>query len=352
MWIPGCDHASISTQTVVENMLWRTRKQTRHDLGRTKFVATVFDWKEEYKSRINSVLKRMGGSFDWTREAFTMDDNHTAATIETFVQLHDEGTIYRADRLVHWCVKLNTTLSTLEVENKELEGRTLLDVPGYEKKIEFGVITYFQYEIEGTDERIEVATTRPETMLGDTGIAVHPTDKRYQHLLGKKAIHPFVNRRLPIFADDKVDPGFGTGAVKITPSHDQGDFEKGQRHGLEFVNILNDDGTFNENTGVYNGVKRFDARYRIINDLKDKGLYVKWENNPMKVPLCVKSKDVIEPKMKPQWWMRMRGLADAAVKAVEDGEIVIRPETAKKEYYRWMKDINDWYVFSESFLPN
>ena len=342
LWLPGCDHAGISTQSVVENMLWRKQKKTRHDLGRKDFTNLIWHWKEEYHQKINTVLKRMGGSFDWTREAFTMDENLSAAVTETFVRLHEEGIIYRANRLVNWCVKLNTALSNLEVDSKELEGRTLLDVPGYDRKVEFGVITHFQYEIEGSSEKIEVATTRPETMLGDTGIAVHPNDERYKQLIGKNAKHPFVDRLMPIFADDYVDPEFGTGAVKITPAHDPNDFALGQRHNLEFINILNDNGTLNHNAGEFKGVKRFDARYKVIESLKAKGLYVKWEHNAMKVPLCSKSKDVIEPIMKPQWWMRMRELADAAIKAVKDGEIVIRPETAEKSYFRWLEGINDW----------
>lgn len=342
LWLPGCDHAGISTQSVVENMLWRRQKKTRHDLGRKDFTNLIWDWKEEYHQKINTVLKRMGGSFDWTREAFTMDENLSAAVTETFVRLHEEGIIYRANRLVNWCVKLNTALSNLEVDSKELEGRTLLDVPGYDRKVEFGVITHFQYEIEGSSEKIEVATTRPETMLGDTGVAVHPSDERYKHLIGKNAKHPFLDRLMPIFADDYVDPEFGTGAVKITPAHDPNDFAIGQRHNLEFINILNDNGTLNHSTGEFEGNKRFDARYKVIEALKAKGLYVKWEHNAMKVPLCSKSKDVIEPIMKPQWWMRMRELADAAIKAVKDGEIVIRPETAEKSYFRWLENINDW----------
>ncbi|KAL8928715.1 MAG: hypothetical protein Q9172_000778 [Xanthocarpia lactea] len=342
LWLPGCDHAGISTQSVVENMLWRREKKTRHDLGRKKMVEKIWDWKEDYHQNINSVLKRMGGSFDWTREAFTMDENLSAAVTETFVQLHEEGIIYRANRLVNWCTKLNTALSNLEVENKDLEGRTLLDVPGYDKKVEFGVLTHFQYEIEGGSERIEVATTRPETMLGDTGIAVNPKDERYKHLIGKNATHPFVDRLLPIIADDYVDPEFGSGAVKMTPAHDPNDFAIGQRHNLRFINILNDNGTLNSNTGDFQGQKRFDARYEVIKALKNKGLYVKWESNPMKVPLCGKSKDVIEPIMKPQWWMKMQDLAEEAVKAVKDKQILIRPDTAEKDYYRWMGSINDW----------
>ena len=271
-----------------------------------------------------------------------MDENCSAAVTETFVRLHDEGIIYRANRLVNWCVKLNTAISNLEVDNKELEGRTLIDVPGYERKVEFGVITHFCYEVEGSNEKIEVATTRPETMLGDTGVAVHPKDERYRHLIGKKVKHPFVDRLMPIFADDYVDPEFGTGAVKITPAHDPNDFTLGTRHKLDFINILNDDGTLNSNTGSFEGQKRFDARYTVVEALKEKGLYVKKEDNPMKVPLCSRSKDVIEPIMKPQWWMKMRELADAAIKVVKDGEIVLRPESAEKNYLRWLEDIQDW----------
>ncbi|KAI1213881.1 tRNA synthetases class I-domain-containing protein [Annulohypoxylon truncatum] len=343
LWLPGCDHAGISTQSVVENMLWRRQGKTRHDLGRKKFVETVWEWKEDYHKRINNAQRKMGGSTDWSREAFTMDKNLSAAVTETFVKLHEEGTIYRANRLVNWCTKLNTALSNLEVVNKELAGRTLLDVPGYDKKVEFGIIVHFKYPIEGTEETIEVATTRPETMLGDTGIAVHPKDERYKHLVGKNAIHPFIpGRLLPIVADDYVDLEFGTGAVKITPAHDPNDFALGQRHNLKFINILTDDGLMNENAGPYKGQKRFDVRYSIQADLKERGLYVDKKDNPMKVPLCEKSKDIIEPIMKPQWWMRMKDLAAEAIKVVKNGEIKIKPETAEKSYYRWMEDINDW----------
>lgn len=343
LWLPGCDHAGISTQSVVETTLWRREKKTRHDLGREKFVETVWDWKGVYHEKINTVLRNMGCSFDWTREAFTMDENLSAAVTETFVRLHEEGIIYRANRLVNWCTKLNTALSNLEVQNKELAGRTLLDVPGYDKKVEFGIIVHFKYKIDGTEEYIEVATTRPETMLGDTGIAVHPSDERYKHLVGKKARHPFIEGRLmPIVADDYVEKDFGTGAVKITPAHDPNDFSLGTRHNLEFINILNDDGTMNANTGVYQGQKRFDVRYTIQEDLKKAGLYVDKKDNPMTVPLCEKSKDVIEPLLKPQWYMKMRELADEAIKVVKSGEIQIKPESAEKSYYRWMEDINDW----------
>jgi len=274
-----------------------------------------------------------------------MDKNLSAAVVETWVRLYDEGTIYRANRLVNWCTKLTTTLSNLEVVNKELTGRTLLDVPGYDKKVEFGVIVHFKYPVEGSDELIEVATTRIETMLGDTGIAVHPEDDRYKHLIGKTAVHPFIEgRKLPIIADEYVDREFGTGAVKLTPAHDPNDFTLGQKHGLEFINILTDDGLMNENAGAYKGQKRFDVRYTIQDDLKAKGLYVDKKDNAMTVPLCEKSKDIIEPIMKPQWWVRMKELAEPAIAAVRDGSIKIRPENAEKSYYRWLEDINDWCI--------
>ncbi len=343
LWVPGCDHAGISTQSVVEKMIMRTEGKTKHDLGRKETVDRIWQWKDKYHKNINNALKRMGGSFDWTREAFTMNPTFTAAVTETFCTLHEEGLIYRSNRLVNWCTALNTSLSNLEVDNIELEGRKLLDVPGYDKKVEFGVLTHFQYEIEGTKEKIEVATTRPETMLGDTGIAVNPKDERYKHLIGKFATHPFISdRRLPIFTDDYVDMEFGTGAVKITPAHDPNDFEIGKRHGLEFINILNDNGTLNASTGDFKGTKRFDARYKVIAALKEKGLYVKWEDNAMNVPMCQKSKDIIEPVMKPQWWMKMKPMAEPAIKAVREGQIKIRPEKSEKEYFSWMNNIGDW----------
>lgn len=343
LYVPGCDHAGISTQSVVENMLYHRRNGlTRHDLGREKFVETVWEWKEEYHSKINKVMKRLGGSMDWSREAFTMDPNLSAAVRQTFVQLHEEGLIYRANRLVNWCTKLSTALSNLEVDQKELEGSTKLDVPGYDRKIEFGSIWNFKYPIDGTNETIEVATTRPETMLGDTGVAVHPSDERYKHLIGKFVKHPFVDRKLPIFGDDSVEKDFGTGAVKITPAHDFNDFRRGKEHNLEFINILTDDGIMNENAGIFQGKKRFDVRYGVIEELTKLGLYVGKADNKMQIPLCSKSKDVIEPIMKPQWWMHMKPLAEPAIEVVKKGEIKIRPANAENTYYRWMENIDDW----------
>ncbi|KAF2869575.1 valyl-tRNA synthetase [Massariosphaeria phaeospora] len=342
LYVPGCDHAGIATQSVVEKMLWRREKQTRYDLGRAKFLEKTMEWKDEYHDNIMGAIRRLGGSFDWSREAFTMDENLSAAVTETFCQLHEEGLIYRSNRLVNWCTQLNTALSNLEVDNVELTGRTLLDVPGYDRKVEFGVLTHFKYAIDGTDDFIEVATTRPETMLGDTAIAVNPKDERYKNLVGKSAKHPFVDRLMPIVADNYVEADFGTGAVKITPAHDPNDFALGQRHNLEFVNILNDNGTMNHNTGKFEGQKRFDVRYTVVEELTKLGLYVKKEDNPMKVPICQRSKDVIEPIQKPQWWMKMESLARPAIAAVQRGDIVIRPESCEKTYVHWLSNINDW----------
>ncbi|KAI1180924.1 tRNA synthetases class I-domain-containing protein [Nemania sp. FL0916] len=344
LWVPGCDHAGISTQSVVEKMLWKRQATTRLALGRDAFTRLVWDWKDEYHQRINSAQRLMGGSMDWSREAFTMDENCTRATMHVFCTLHDDGLIYRSNRLVNWCSHLQTALSGLEVDNKEIPGRTLLDVPGYDRKVAFGEMTYFRYPIDGTDLFVEVATTRPETMVGDTGIAVHPDDKRHAHLVGKHARHPFTNRLLPIVADSYVDPELGTGAVKLTPAHDNNDYQLGKRHGLEFINILNGDGTMNENAGPFAGQKRFDCRYNVVEELTKLGLFVKKESHAMVIPLCEKTKDVIEPLMKKQWWVKMEGMAAEALKVVEEGKIKIAPESAEKSYQRWLSSINDWCI--------
>ncbi|KAI8369418.1 valyl-tRNA synthetase [Radiomyces spectabilis] len=345
---PGTDHAGISCQSVVERKLWNESKTTRHDLGREKFIAEVWKWKEKYGDRIYEQFFRLGASFDWDRAAFTMDDKCSKAVRETFVRLHSEGIIYRANRLVNWCVRLNTALSNLEVENKELAGRTLLHVPGYEpeERFEFGVLNEFAYLVEGSDERVVVATTRIETMLGDTAIAVHPNDERYKHLHGKFVVHPFISgRRIPIVTDDiAVDMAFGTGAVKITPAHDFNDYEVGKRHNLEFINILNDDGTFNDQAGPYKGMKRFHVRNQIVEDLKAKGLFVGVKENPMTVPVCSKSGDIIEPLMKPQWWLDCKSMAKEAIQAVNDGKLKIAPKSSEGDWFRWLENIQDWCI--------
>ncbi|KAF8638127.1 hypothetical protein AX17_002426 [Amanita inopinata Kibby_2008] len=348
LFAPGFDHAGISTQSVVEKRLYKLHGQTRHDLGRESFLETVMDWKNDYQGRITNQLQRLGGSYDWSRVAFTMDEKLSKAVIETFCRLHEDGILYRANRLVNWCVKLNTTLSNLEVEQKQLTGRTLLNVPGYEpkEKFEFGVITSFAYPMENSDEKIIVATTRPETMLGDTAVAVHPDDPRYKHLHGKFAVHPFLDRRIPIVTDSiVVDMEFGTGAVKITPAHDPNDYEVGVRHDLRFINILNDDGTLNDNAGpVFRGMKRFHARVEVVKRLKEKGLYVETKDNPMQIPLCSKSGDVIEPVLKPQWWVNCKPLAEEAIRRTRAGELYIQPKQSENEWYRWLEGIQDWCI--------
>lgn len=346
LFLPGFDHAGISTQSVVEKQVWKTEKKTRHDYGREKFVGKVWEWKEEYHLRIKDQVKRLGASYDWSREAFTLNPDLSEAVTEAFVRLHEDGTIYRASRLVNWSTKLNTAISNLEVDNKNIAGRTLLSVPDYDEKIEFGVLTSYSYRVVDSDETITVATTRPETLFGDTGVAVHPKDPRYTHLHGKFVQHPFLDRKIPIVTDDEaVDMEFGTGAVKITPAHDQNDYNTGKRHNLEFVNIFTDDGLLNENCGdQWKGIKRFHARAKVIEELKKQGLYVDQKDNEMTIPLCSRSGDVIEPLLKPQWWVRQDEMAKEAIKAVKSGDITITPKTSEKEYFHWMENIQDWCI--------
>ncbi|KAL1671933.1 tRNA synthetases class I-domain-containing protein, partial [Schizophyllum commune] len=347
LFVPGFDHAGISTQSVVEKRLFKLTGETRHDLGREKFVEKVGEWKDDYMSRISNQLRRLGGSYDWSRKAYTMDPPLYRAVIENFCRLHEDGIIYRANRLVNWCVRLNTTLSNLEVDQKALNGREFLSVPGYKEKVEFGVITSFAYPIENSDEKIIIATTRPETMLGDTAIAVHPDDARYKHLHGKFAIHPFIpGRKMPIITDaEAVDMEFGTGAVKITPAHDPNDYAVGTRHNLAFINILNDDGTLNENAGEkFAGMPRFKARVEVVKALEAAGLFVEKKDNPMQIPICSKSGDVIEPILKPQWWVNCKPLAEEAIKRTRAGELLIQPKQSENEWYRWLEGIQDWCI--------
>ncbi|KAJ2768924.1 valine--tRNA ligase [Coemansia nantahalensis] len=347
LFVPGTDHAGISCQTVVEKQIWKEAQKTRHDYGREAFVDLVWDWKRKYGHLITNQVKRMGASFDWSHERFTLDDVMSRATREAFIRLFDDNIIYRSNRLVSWCHELRSSLSNLEVDSLELPGRTMMAVPGYppNEKFEFGVLVHFAYEIDGTGERIVVATTRIETMLGDTAIAVHPEDPRYKHLHGKFARHPFVDRLIPIVTDAvAVDMEFGTGAVKMTPAHDPNDYEVGKRHGLQFINLLNDDGTFNENAGPYCGMLRFHVRRQIVEDLKAKGLYVDTTNNPMTVPICNKTKDIIEPIMKPQWWIRGEPLAGPAMEAARDGRLEITPSLSERDWFRWLENIQDWCV--------
>ncbi|XP_060519557.1 valine--tRNA ligase [Cylas formicarius] len=344
LWNPGCDHAGIATQVVVEKKLWREEKKTRHDIGREQFVKKVWQWKEEKGVRIYHQLKMMGSSYDWDRAAFTMDPKMSRAVMEAFIRLHENGTIYRSNRLVNWSCSLKSAISDIEVDKVELPGRTLLSVPGYNEKVEFGVLVHFAYQVEGSNEKLVVATTRVETMLGDTAVAVHPKDDRYKHLHGKFVIHPFCDRKLPIIVDDFVELDFGTGVVKITPAHDPNDYEVGKRHNLDFITIFDDEGNVVGNCSKFVGMKRFNARKQILEDLKQLGLYVETKDNPMVVPICNRSKDIIEPMLKPQWYVDCSEMAQKASKAVEDKELRIIPEQHVKTWHHWMDGIRDWCI--------
>lgn len=347
VFVPGYDHAGIATQAVVEARLVKTEGHTRHYYGREKFLEKVWEWKDQYQANITNQMRRLGGSFAWDRVAFTMDENLSEAVKEAFCTMHEKGLIYRANRLVNWCCYLNTSLSNLEVDSKELTGRTLMNVKGYDikERFEFGVITSFKYPIENSDEFIVVATTRPETMLGDTAVAVHPDDERYKHLHGKFAVHPFNGRRIPIVTDAiTVDMEFGTGAVKITPAHDANDFECGQRNNLESISLMNDDGTYNENAAPFQGMKRFHVRNAVLEQLKEKGLYVGQEDNPMQIPICSRSGDVVESIIKPQWWVSCKPMADEVLQRTEAGELLIKPPAVARDWVRWMENMQDWCI--------
>ncbi|GLT81109.1 hypothetical protein SLA2020_525130 [Shorea laevis] len=349
LWVPGVDHAGIATQVVVEKKLMRERHLTRHDIGREQFVNEVWKWKHEYGGTILVQLRRLGASLDWSREAFTMDEKRSRAVTEAFVRLYREGLIYRDVRLVNWDSVLLTAVSDIEVDYIDIKEKTLLKVPGYKKPVEFGVLTSFAYPLEGENGEIVVATTRVETMLGDTAIAIHPDDKRYSHLHGKFAIHPFNGRKLPIICDAiLVDPNFGTGAVKITPAHDPNDFEVGKRHDLKFINIFTDDGKINSAGGAdFEGMPRFKAREAVTEALQKKGLYRGAKNNEMRLGLCSRSNDVIEPMIKPQWYVNCSNLAKQALDAAMDDKnrkLEFIPKQYTAEWKRWLENIRDWCI--------
>ncbi|XP_024028630.1 valine--tRNA ligase, mitochondrial 1 [Morus notabilis] len=350
LWVPGMDHAGIATQVVVEKKIMRERKLTRHDIGREQFVSEVWNWKDKYGGTILQQLRRLGGSLDWSRECFTMDEKRSRAVTEAFVRLYKEGLIYRDIRLVNWDCVLRTAVSDLEVEYEDIKERTLRKVPGYEEPVEFGVLTSFAYPLEEKElGEIVVATTRVETMLGDTAIAVHPDDKRYHCLHGKFAIHPFNGRRIPIVCDAiLVDPEFGTGAVKITPAHDPNDFEVGKRHKLEFINIFTDDGKINDNGGSeFAGMPRFKAREAVTEALKKKGLFKEAKNNEMRLGICSRSNDVIEPLIKPQWYVSCGGMAKESLDAALDDQnrkLEFIPKQYIADWKRWLENIRDWCI--------
>jgi valyl-tRNA synthetase len=333
-------------------MLMKESNQNRHDLGREKFVEKVWEWKEEYGNRITNQLRCLGSSVDWSRERFTMDEKCSKAVIEAFNQLHEKGLLYRDLRLGNWSCALKSAISDIEVDYIDLEGRTFLEVKTHKGnpkdklgRYEFGTLTSFSYPVENSDEKITVATTRLETMLGDTAVAVHPEDDRYKHLHGKFLIHPFNGRRIPIITDaELVDMSFGTGAVKITPAHDPNDYECGKRHNLEFITVLTPDGAINFNGSQFEGMMRYDARIAVEEALKEKGLYVGKEPNKMRLGLCSRSGDILEPMITPQWYVNCDGMAKRAVDAVRNGELNILPKEHEKTWYYWLENIRDWCV--------
>ncbi len=329
LWIPGTDHAGIATQIKVEQMLREEEGLSRYDLGREKFLERVWDWKKHYGDRIVNQLKKLGSSCDWDRERFTMDEGCSKAVKEVFVKLYEKGLIYRGNRIINWCPKCVTALSDAEVEYTEDEGF-------------FWHIRYPVKDSEG--EYVEVATTRPETMLGDSAVAVNPNDERYTHLVGKTLILPLVNREIPVVADEYVDIDFGTGCVKITPCHDPNDFEVGKRHGLEEILVLDDNAKVNENGGKYQGLDRYEARKQIVKDLEDGGFLVKIKPHVHNVGKCYRCGTTVEPIASKQWFVKMEPLAKAAIDAVKTRDTEFVPDRFQKTYLNWMENVRDWCI--------
>ena len=326
LWVPGTDHAGIATQIRVEEEL-RKEGLSRHDIGREKFLERVWDWKYTYGNRIVEQLKKLGSSCDWDRERFTMDDGCSRAVREVFVSLYDKGLIYKGNRIINWCPKCATALSDTEVEHEE----------------QVGHLWHIKYPVKDSDEFLVVATTRPETMLGDTGVAVHPEDERYKHLVGKTAILPLMDRELPIIADEYVDMEFGTGCVKMTPCHDPNDFEVGLRHGLEQVLVL-DEGAKIINSGKYNGLDRYDAREAVVRDLEALGLLIKIEEHEHNVGACYRCETVVEPITSAQWFVKMKPLAKDAIEVVNNGSTKFIPGRFAKIFTHWMENVRDWCI--------
>ena len=327
LWVPGTDHAGIATQIKVEEMLRKEEGLTRYDLGREEFLKRVWAWKKQYGNRIVEQQKSLGVSCDWDRSRFTMDDGCSKAVRETFCELYEKGLIYKGNRIINWCPHCRTALSDAEVEYK--------DMPG--------AFWYIRYPLKDSDDYLTIATTRPETMLGDTGIAVNPADERYQHLVGKTAILPLVGRELPIVADDYVELDFGTGCVKMTPCHDPNDYEVGLRHNLEQILIFDEDARV-INGGKYNGLDRYEARKAILADLEEQGYLIKTEPYNHNVGTCYRCGTTVEPMTSPQWFVKMKPLAEPAIEAVRDGRIKFVPERFSKTYYNWMENVHDWCI--------
>ncbi len=328
LWVPGTDHAGIATQIKVEEYLRVNEGKSRYDLGREEFLKRVWAWKEQYGGTIINQLKKLGSSCDWTREAFTMSPELSKAVKKTFVSLYNKGLIYHGYRIINWCPDCATALSDAEVEYKDLPGN----------------FWHIRYPIEGTEEALIVATTRPETYFGDTAVAVHPDDERYKHLVGKNVILPLIGRKIPIVADEYVDMEFGTGCVKITPCHDPNDFEVGKRHNLENIVIFDKNAHLNEHCGKYEGMERYEARKQLVADLEESGFLVKTEEHSHNVAHCYRCGTTVEPLASKQWFVKMPPLAEPAIEAVKDGSIKYIPERFSKNYLNWMENIQDWCI--------
>jgi valyl-tRNA synthetase len=325
LYLPGTDHAGISTQRVVVRQLLHQGIHHR-ELGREEFIKRVWQWKEESGGTIQRQMKQIGESCDWSREKFTLSPELSRVVREVFVRLYEEGLIYREKRMVNWCPGCRTVLSDLEVIHEEKQGH----------------LWHIRYPVLGSQEFLVVATTRPETMLGDTAVAVHPEDERYKHLVGRKVLLPLINREIPIIGDEMVDREFGTGAVKITPAHDPNDFEAGKRHNLQHIDVMTDDAHMNENAGAYAGLERFAARKKIVEDLQTQGLLEKITEHTHAIGHCERSRTIVEPRASTQWFCKMKPLAEPAIAAVERGEIQMLPDNRREEYFNWMNNIRDW----------
>ena len=328
LWLPGTDHAGIATQIKVEEYLRKNEGLTRYDLGREKFLERVWDWKAQYGSTIIRQLQKLGASCDWTRLRFTMDEGLSRAVREVFVNLYDKGLIYRGYRIINWCPHCRTALSDAEVEYSE----------------DAGHFWHIRYPVKDSDEYVTIATTRPETLLGDTAVAVNPEDERYTHLVGKTLILPLVNREIPVIADEYVDKEFGTGCVKITPAHDPNDFMVGQRHELEIIKVMNDDATINEHGGKYEGLDRYEARKQIVADLEAEGFLVKIEAHSHNVGKCYRCGNTVEPLTSDQWFVKMGPMIQPAIDVVKDGRISYEPDRFSKIYINWMENLHDWCI--------
>jgi len=328
LWVPGVDHAGIATQIKVEEELRTKEGLSRYDLGREKFLERVWDWKHKYGNRIVEQQKKLGASCDWDRAAFTMDETCSKAVREVFVSLYEKGLIYKGSRIINWCPNCVTALSDAEVE--------YVDKPGH--------LWHIRYPLVDGSGEVVVATTRPETMLGDTGVCVNPNDERYQHIIGKKVLLPLMNKEIPVVADDYAEMEFGTGCVKMTPAHDPNDFEVGLRHNLEVIRVLNDNGVVNELGGKYEGMDRYDARKQIVADLEEQGYLVKIEDHAHNVGTCYRCHKDVEPIISAQWFVAMKTLADEAIRSVNEGETRFVPERFTKNYMNWMNNIRDWCI--------